>query len=421
MTVKVSAQKLQLSTEHQQALGQLFIAGLLFWASMTTLLPTLPLYISDVGGSDWQVGIAMGAFAVGLVASRPWLGPLADRRGRKLVLQIGLVAATLAPIGYLFVNSIPAIVLIRAGHGISIAAFATAYVALVTDVAPPDFRGTVIGYMSLVNPIGLMVGPAIGGYALEWGGYRALFLLSAGLGGIGWLLASRVPEPPSLSSLARASDSRFWGLLTQPRIIAPSVTMLFVGLAFGVLTTFMPIFVRSGDFGINPGLFYLASSAVTFVMRVVVGRASDRWGRGLFVTAALVGMAVALLVLANAHSGREILLAGGLHGAGFGVLIPTISALLADRSQPNERARLFGLCLTGFDVGIASAGFLFASLSATLGYSRLFTLAAGMVGAAATIFITCSASSLTASIKFATGRGRDPYALPIDIAQTESK
>ncbi|MEL7085507.1 MAG: MFS transporter [Cyanobacteria bacterium J06597_1] len=414
MTVKGSTQKLQLSTEHQRALGQLFVAGLLFWASMTTLLPTLPLYISDVGGSDWQVGIAMGTFAIGLVASRSWLGPLADRRGRKLVLQIGLVAATLAPIGYLLVSSIPAIVLIRAGHGISIAAFATAYVALVTDVAPAEFRGTVIGYMSLVNPIGLMVGPAIGGYALEWGGYSALFLLSASLGCIGWGLASRVPERSAVASLTSASDNRFWSLLAQPRLIAPSVTMLFVGLAFGVLTTFMPLFVRSGDFGINPGLFYLASSAVAFVMRVVVGRASDRWGRGLFVTAALVCMTTALLVLANAQSGRAILLAGGLHGAGFGVLIPTISALLADRSEPNERARLFGLCLTGFDVGIASAGFLFASLSETLGYSLLFTMAAAMVGVAATIFVTCSASSLAESIKFATGQVNDPYRLQHD-------
>ena len=412
MTVKVSDQKLQLSSEHQQALSQLFVAGLLFWASMTTLLPTLPLYISDVGGSDWQVGIAMGAFAVGLVASRPWLGSLADRQGRKLVLQIGLVAAALAPIGYLLANSVPAIVLIRTGHGISIAAFATAYVALVTDIAPPTFRGTVIGYMSLVNPIGLMVGPAIGGYLLEWGGYSALFLLSASLGGIGWLLASRVPEPQSvLESLAGKSDNRFWRLLAQPRLSAPSLTLLFVGLAFGVLTTFMPLFVRDGEFGINPGLFYLASSAVTFVMRVVVGRASDRWGRGPFVTMALVCMTAGLLVLANAQAARDILLAGSLQGAGFGVLIPTVSAMLADRSTPHERARLFGLCLTGFDVGIASAGFLFASFSETLGYPLLFALAAGMVGIAIAVFMTASAPSPLESVRFATGRGLDPYKL----------
>ncbi|MEM9569193.1 MAG: MFS transporter, partial [Cyanobacteria bacterium P01_E01_bin.34] len=81
---------------------------------------------------------------------------------------------------------------------------------------------------------------------------------------------------------------------------------------------------------------------------------------------------------------------------------------------PNERARLFGLCLTGFDVGIASAGFLFASLSNTLGYPLLFTLAAGMVMVAVTIFVTCSASSPAESVRFATGQIGDPYGLPND-------
>ena len=412
MATKLSRQQFQLTTEHKHVLGRMFVAGLLFWASMTSLLPTLPLYISDVGGNDWQVGIAMGAFAIGLVVSRSWLGPLADRRGRKLVLQIGLMAAAIAPIGYFLASSIPAIIAIRAGHGISIAAFATAYIAMVTDIAPASLRGTAIGYMSLVNPIGLMVGPALGGYVLEWGGYSSLFFLSSSLAIAGYILASRVPEPKSaFKSLASQQDRRFWSLLAQPRLIAPSAMMLFVGLAFGCLTTFMPLFVRDGDFGINPGLFYLASSAVTFVMRMVVGRASDRWGRGPFISLALFWMATGLVVLANAGSAIAILIAGACQGAGFGILIPTVSAMLADRSTPNERARLFGLCLTGFDVGIASAGFVFASVAVRVGYPLMFWIAALMVVLGASIFLTCSAPTLSQSLKFATGYGLDPHSL----------
>lgn len=76
----------------------LFAAGLLFWSSLTTLLPTLPLYVEYVGGTKQQIGLVMGCFAIGLLLFRPWLGQLADRRSRKLVLLIGLGATAIAPL-----------------------------------------------------------------------------------------------------------------------------------------------------------------------------------------------------------------------------------------------------------------------------------------------------------------------------------
>ncbi len=58
-------------------------------------------------------------------------------------------------------------------------------IVLSADIAPAQKRGEVIGYMSLVNPIGMAVGPALGGFLQAGVGYTALFLLSSGLGFIG--------------------------------------------------------------------------------------------------------------------------------------------------------------------------------------------------------------------------------------------
>lgn len=66
----------------------LFAAGLLFWSSLASLLPTLPLYIEDIGANKQQIGIVMGSFAIGMLVFRPQCGVLADRRGRKFVLLI---------------------------------------------------------------------------------------------------------------------------------------------------------------------------------------------------------------------------------------------------------------------------------------------------------------------------------------------
>ena len=142
----------------------LFLAGLFFWICITLLLPTLPIYIEYVGGTTKQVGIVMGCFAIGLLASRTWLGKVADRRSRKMVILIGSLVAALAPILYMSADSVFSLGAIRAFHGISIAAFTIGYSALVVDLAPVEHRGTLIGHMNLAVPIGMSVGPALGGF-----------------------------------------------------------------------------------------------------------------------------------------------------------------------------------------------------------------------------------------------------------------
>ncbi|NEQ08813.1 MAG: MFS transporter, partial [Moorea sp. SIO4E2] len=78
-----------LEGQQRQNLLILFTVGLLFWSSLTSLLPTLPQYIEDLGGTKQQVGLVMGCFAIGLLLFRNPLGRMADLRSRKLVVIIG--------------------------------------------------------------------------------------------------------------------------------------------------------------------------------------------------------------------------------------------------------------------------------------------------------------------------------------------
>ncbi|MBE9016887.1 MFS transporter, partial [Chroococcidiopsidales cyanobacterium LEGE 13417] len=335
----------------------LFCAGLSFWSSLTALLPVLPLYIEDVGANKQQIGMVMGCFAIGLLLFRPWLGQLADRRSRKLVLYIGTAVVAIAPLGYLVIKSLPLLMVLRAFHGISIAAFTTGYSALVADIAPPQHRGEVIGYMSLVTAIGMAVGPAIGGFLQAEAGYAPLFLLSAGLGFLGILFTSQVYNPPIAKVTTESpSADRFWSLLFSPRLRIPAIVLLLVGLAFGTLSTFAPLFIKATQVDLNAGLFYTAAAIASFVVRLTTGRASDRYGRGLFISISLILYSVSMLLLWQATNASMFLWAAIIEGAGAGMLLPTIAALLVDRAQPDERGRIFGVCMVGFDVGIAIAG-----------------------------------------------------------------
>jgi MFS family permease len=390
-----------IDTQLRNNLLVLFAAGLLFWSSLASLLPTLPLYIESVGATKQQIGIVLGSFAIGLLLFRPLLGRLADRRGRKIVLLIGTLVAAVAPLGYLSIKSIPLLILLRAFHGISIAAFTTGFNALVADIAPLEKRGEIIGNMSLVNPIGVAIGPALGGYLQAGVGNQILFLITAELAFVAFLGILAIVNPPVVTQQGDTKNSQFWRIVSSPRVRAPAIIMLIVGLAFGALHTFIPLFIKSTGVNLNAGLFYTAGAVASFGIRIFTGKASDRLGRGLFITLSLVFYTLSL----------SLLFAAIIEGAGSGTLIPMIAAMMVDRAHPYERGQIFAICLMGMDVGIAIAGPAFGSVAEYIGYRNMFGLSAGLTFIGIFIFLTLSSKDLPSSLRFALGRGQDAYAL----------
>ncbi|MEC4894235.1 MAG: MFS transporter [Oscillatoria sp. PMC 1051.18] len=394
----------------------LFFSGLAFWTSLTSMLPTLPLYIEDLGAPPEQVGFVMGCFAIGLLLSRVWLGNLADRRSRKIVVVIGTGVAAIAPLGYVFFQSIPWLMVTRAFHGISIAAFTTAYSALVVDISPVKQRGELLGYMSLAIPLGMAFGPALGGFLQASVDYKSLFFIPAVLGAIAFLLAIQVREEQRFHSLGSHRDresqlSQLWRLLASPRIRVPTIILLLIGTGFGILVSYLPGFMRDAAVDLNAGWYYSAAAIASFVARVMTGRASDRYGRGLFVSLSLVSFGLSMFLLAIAHSATAFALSAIFEGIGVGTLMPMAIAVLSDRSLPNERAIVYSLSIGGFDLGTALGGPFLGSLVALLTYRGLFLVATSLSAIALIIFLTQSSKDARHSFRFATGRGKDLYAL----------
>ncbi|GAB4213303.1 MAG: MFS transporter [Synechococcales cyanobacterium] len=406
-----------LNLAQRRDLRRLFAAGLLFWMSLSAFLPTLPRYVQDLGGSPQIIGLTMTSFAVGLLLSRPAVDALGNRHGYRAVLWVGMGSLVVAPLGYWLFPSVAVVVVMRGIQGISIAAFATAYMALVADWAPPHQRGELIGTMSLINPIGMSIGPVFGEALRVHGGYGSLFAITAGLALGGMLVIADIRQAgsyPQGSPVMQGSLGRVW---RQERIAIPSLVMLLAGLAFGTLSTFVAVFIPTTGTDLNPGWFYGTAALASFGMRWKAGAASDRSGRGIWISFCLLCMAMSLVVLSLAHQPWHFLLAGWMEGLGFGLLIPMFSAWISDRSQPGERARLLNLCTGGFDGGIALAGPLAGSLVVGLGYRPTFAVAAGMALLSWILFATRGNYTLSQSWQFALGNGLDQFAEPV----TESR
>ncbi|MFW9263904.1 MFS transporter [Nostoc sp. CALU 546] len=390
----------------------LFTAGLLFWSSLSSLLPTLPLYIDHVGANNQEIGIVMGSFAIGLLLSRPMLGRLADERGRKIVLLIGTIVAAIAPFGYLATQSLGLLILVRIFHGISVAAFTTGYSALIADLAPAETRGEIIGYMSLTTPLGLAIGPALGGYLEATSGYGILFLLSAELGFCALLGIVQVNNPPvQTQEQTQDENHNFWQTLSSPQVRVPTIVMLLVGLSVGAVHTFVSLFLKSTELDFNGGLFFTVAAISSFSIRVFAGKASDRLGRGLFITFGIFCYVLGLILLWQAHSAIVFLLAAIVEGAGGGTLISMMITMMADRSLPQERGKIFAICIAGLDLGIAIAAPLLGTIAELVGYRNMFGYGAAMTSLALVIFLTQSSKNLSNSLRFALGLAPDAYAM----------
>lgn len=395
----------------------LFTTALFFWISITSMLPILPTYIAEIGGNIQQVGLVMGSFAIGLLFSRAWLGNLADKRSRKIVVIIGCVVGALAPVAYLWGTSIPLLVVIRAFHGISIAAFTTGYSALVVDLSPIKQRGEIIGYMSLAVPIGMALGPALGGFLNESVGYPLLFGTCASSGLLALILATLIQESKQVYDFGTTTETKplpqrsFWQLLVNRALFIPTLILLLVGMLFGTMVSFLPLFVESINLPLNVGLFYSMAAIASFATRVFSGKASDLYGRGVFITFSLACYGIAMVMLTYSSSPELFLLAAIFEGTGAGILIPMLIALISDRSYPHERGKVYSICIGGFDVGIALAGPVVGLFSTWVGYRGMFGIAASFAVIAFILFLSQSNTTLKHSLAFALGQSKDTYAI----------
>jgi MFS family permease len=410
----------------------LFTAALFFWINMSAQTPVFPLYIQSIGANQSEVGVIMGAFAIGLVISRPRLGQMADHHSRIRVLRIGIIVAIIAPLLYITSIGLPQLFAIRVFHGISIAAFTTGYISLVTDIAPADQRGEVFSYMSLATPLGLGLGPLVGEVIYDTYGVTYLWILCSLLCGLSFCLslpvqdiytsskASISPTTKTASPVAKIcakstqtsqTSQKIGSILREPRLRVPTIIMTLAGLILGILITFLPLLIDSLSIPFRAGWFFSGSAVASFAIRPFVGANSDRYGRGPFVCLALLAYIISMFILSQASTNVAFLSAGLLEGLGAGCLLPTVIALVSDRGLPQERGRLMALCIGGFDLGMAIAGPIFGSSRLWLSYSHLFLVAAVIGSLALVIFLTANSQTIRLSLLFACGKTHDRYAI----------
>jgi EmrB/QacA subfamily drug resistance transporter len=116
-------------------------------------------------------------------------GKLADIYGRKRIYATGLALFSLSTLAAGLVGSAQALIVVRIVQGLGGAMIMTTGVAILTSVFPATERGKVLGINVAAVYTGLSAGPFIGGLLTQQLGWRYVFLTTAPLPMIAFLLA----------------------------------------------------------------------------------------------------------------------------------------------------------------------------------------------------------------------------------------
>jgi len=141
----------------------------------------LVLYANSIGLDSFQIGVISGAQLISVVFSKPLMGRLSDRLGRRPIiisgLMLGSAALFLAGLTHGFLPLLGVSIL----YGVGFATVTSSTAAFVSDLTTRQDYGSAMGFLSTIMDVGQAMGPIITAFALEFSDYKGAFQILGAL------------------------------------------------------------------------------------------------------------------------------------------------------------------------------------------------------------------------------------------------
>ncbi len=351
----------------------LFLSTFLFFTNEALFLPTLPLYLSTAGYSNFKIGTVLGAFALGVLFTRPLSGFITDEKGRKLSLALGVLVFATAPLLYLVSTDFVYLIIIRFFHGLGISFYTTAFPAYITDASDVDKRGEILGHMATSTTLSFTLGPLIGTAIYNFYGFKALIFLCSLIGFINFVIILRISEIQKKSD--RKIKIPYKKVVFKRSVLVSSFIQVVNAVIFGGIMTFLPLHLKDIE-GVSIGIFFLVQSIVIIACRLLTARMPDKYGRGPVFFYSFCIILAAVFLISNINSLHLLVITAVLFGIGSSLCSPALSAFIADCSDPSARGTVFGFFYGAFDAGVITAGIILGFIADLTSIREMFMITA---------------------------------------------
>ena len=354
----------------------------LFMTSFNLIMPELNAFITLLDGAEWK-GLIVATFTISAGLARPYSGKLSDHIGRKKVIYFGLIVCFATSLLYPLSHSIWFFLALRFIHGFSVGFSPTGATALVTDLLPDTKRGEGMGIWGTFISLGIGVGQSLGSYIGDNLGLNSLFVISAGIAILSFLLMYYVEETlkvqePFQSELLKLGIRDVF----EPSVLPAAMVMALTATCSGIIFVVTPDL--SAYLGIqNKGWFFGIYVIATIAVRLFSSSLSDRIGRRQTLLIGFGFLTISMLLIGYADSIFSYGLSAVIFGIATGISSPTLFAWTADLSHPERRGVGAGTMFIALEIGIMVGSLLtlstydnsMSSVKATFIIAAFFALA----------------------------------------------
>jgi MFS family permease len=322
------------------------------------LIPVMALYASDLGAGPGIIGLIIGLYSLTNTPANLLAGRWIDRAGYKLPLTVGLIGDALSMFLYSVCRSPVQLALVRALHGLSGGMIGPATMSVTAAYSEKSKWGRAMGIYGMSLAAATLVGYGLGGVIASRLGYNVLFLFGMGLLAVGAVLSLLLPKAKRVSAAAKTSLAadlmKAKDLLKRKGLKVAYASIFAQYFAFGGVVTLLPLYVKSlGMEAFHVGMLLAIFAVVFIILQLPSGSLSDRKGRLMPIVSGLILGIVSLAILPSATTFPYLAAVMVLYGIAYGLFFPSISALLADHTNPEERGTATGLFHAFLTAGVA--------------------------------------------------------------------
>jgi MFS transporter, DHA1 family, multidrug resistance protein len=361
----------------QRTLWIMFFAQVCTATGFSIIFPFLPLYVESLGTTtsisiEFWAGMVFSAQAFTMMFASPIWGALADRYGRKMMVQRAVFGGTIVIFLMAFAQNAEQLVLLRAVQGL-VTGTVSAANALIAASAPRERVGYAMGVIQVGLWSGIAIGPLVGGVLADAFGFRVPFIITAvSLLVAGIMVHFGVHEtftPEVKAANQKKSFIGEWRHILSMRGVMPTYGVrFFAGLSSSLIIPIVPLFVvfllsapeivpaiypleprwaalvlTTTGISTTTGLIVGISSAAATLSGVFLGRLGDRIGhRTVLIGSSLVAM-LCYIPQVFVTEPWQLILLQGMTGLAIGGVIAAPSALLARYTDPGEEGAVYGL------------------------------------------------------------------------------
>lgn len=353
------------------------------------VVPLLPLYAEGMGATGLWLGFIFASFAISRTLVTPFFGRLSDRKGRKLLLVIGLFTYALISFTYVLATEVYQLVLVRLVHGVSGAMILPIAQAYIGDLSPEGEEGKWMGYSNAAFFSGFGFGPLMGGMlAAQWGMDLA-FITMGVFNLIAFFIAIILLPRSDLRKSATALPFSFMDMRRSSTMVGLFSFRLAIALGRSSFFTFLPLLAatRLGLPADLIGLLIAVHVLLMSILGIVGGRMADIFNRRVLVGIGSIVIFAYLFLVPLAPGFGPLLALCILGSIGSAIATPPVMALTVEEGRKYGMGSAIAAITMAMSIGMAVGPIMTGAIVDFIDINAAFYFSAGLALVGVALFM----------------------------------